>query len=805
MEELPGGVAAGAVIHARDDRWRVAHVQPFEACALVTLDGHGAQNRGIRTTLITPFDQLLTRPPFAARRRSRGATARAMAAAVARVQPGRGLWSAVDGAFDVHSWQLAPALAVVGGATRVLLADAVGLGKTVQAGLVLAELWRRGVLTRALVLTPASLRTAWAAELRERFRLDVVVMDQPAMLAQQRSGCAGVNPWMSVPIVISSIDLVKRAEVRAAVEDEPLDVLVVDEAHHASPGSDRGAVVARLAAQVPWLVLASATPHAGDTHAFRSFLDLGRTSSAETEMAIFRRSHHDARLTTSRATHVLPVTPAPAEWRLQQELVEYGRALRGGPFGSHTGVQLVASVLARRATSSATASARTLQRRLDALSDVPPAGDPQPPLPWEELDGNDGVDEVEARWLASPGLLAAPDECGQLRSLIALAHDAAATPSKFLRLARLLTCLGEPAIVFSEFRDTIEACLPHVRAVATVVVLHGGLDASERGRLLTRFLDGRATVLLATDVAGEGLNLQHRARVVITLEWPWSPQRLEQRIGRVDRMGQTRRVHAFHLTAHGTFEETVVARLLERRARAQDDLAGADGAVEHQIALRVFGDASVQGGNACSDPRSVISRPAPVDRGGLNAPDEATRVLASRRLLAVAGDTIADTVWCYPLRPGATGCLAVVVDVTSRSATGRTEWSGVVAVRVQLSASSWTRRSWARLCRAIARDPRVRDAATTAARATASPANWSPVVDRLQAIRHARARHRPPGVQPSLFDRRALRMADARDAILARLIDHAERQSRFLSPAGADELLEARVVALLPLDRGATP
>jgi len=124
---------------------------------------------------------------------------------------------------------------------------------------------------------------------------------------------------------------------------------------------------------------------------------------------------------------------------------------------------------------------------------------------------------------------------------------------------------------------------------------------------------------------------------------------------------------------------------------------------------------------------------------------------------------------------------------------------------VQLSASSWTRRSWARLCRAIARDPRVRDAATTAARATASPANWSPVVDRLQAIRHARARHRPPGVQPSLFDRRALRMADARDAILARLIDHAERQSRFLSPAGADELLEARVVALLPLDRGATP
>ena len=301
---------------------------------------------------------------------------RAAAAAVARERPGRGLWAAVDGAFDVHAWQLAPALAVAGGATRVMLADAVGLGKTVQAGLILADLWRRGVLTRALVLTPASLRAAWAAELRERFDLDVLVMDQPALIEQQRAGLADLNPWTSVPIVISSIDLVKRAEVRAAVEDEPLDLLVVDEAHHASPGSDRGAVVARLAARVPWLVLASATPHAGDTRAYRALLDLGRVCAAgDPPMMVFRRSHRDAALTTSRATHVLRVTPTPAERRLQHALVEYGRALLGGPFGTQAGVQLVASVLARRATSSAWAAARTLRRRLDGLSSVAPASD----------------------------------------------------------------------------------------------------------------------------------------------------------------------------------------------------------------------------------------------------------------------------------------------------------------------------------------------------------------------------------------------------------------------------------------------
>ena len=205
----------------------------------------------------------------------------------------------------------------------------------------------------------------------------------------------------------------------------------------------------------------------------------------------------------------------------------------------------------------------------------------QPALPWEELDEGDGVDEVEARWLSAPGLLGGANEGDRLRALIALADEAASTPSKFLRLARLLTRLREPVIVFSEFRDTIEACLPYVQAVATVVVLHGGLDAMERGRLLRRFLDGHATVLLATDVAGEGLNLQQRARVVITLEWPWSPHRLEQRIGRVDRLGQSRRVHAFHLTAAGTFEETVVARLLERRARARRDLDEGDDQTEH--------------------------------------------------------------------------------------------------------------------------------------------------------------------------------------------------------------------------------
>jgi hypothetical protein len=249
MEKVHRGVAAGSVVQARGEQWRVVHARRFGVYTFVTLDGQGSRPRP-RITLLSPFDTLVAAAPMSLRRAGPGLAAKTTMAALSRSRPGRRLWAALDASFDVLPWQLAPALAVLNGATRVLLADAVGLGKTVQAGLILAELSRRGLLERALVLTPPALREAWAGELRKRFNLEAAVIDQPALLAQQRLGAVGANPWARVPVVVSSIDLVKRADIRAAVEEQAIDVLVVDEAHHATPGSDRGAVVARLAAQV---------------------------------------------------------------------------------------------------------------------------------------------------------------------------------------------------------------------------------------------------------------------------------------------------------------------------------------------------------------------------------------------------------------------------------------------------------------------------------------------------------------------------------------------------------------------------
>jgi superfamily II DNA or RNA helicase len=791
MQEPNTGVGAGAVVHARGAAWTVVEVRTFDDCALVTLDGRGPDVPGHRTTLIAPFDAITRAPrPRLTRRRRSGVTS-AVLGAIGGVRQAHRLWTAVGARFTPLAWQLSPALAVLGGATRLLLADAVGLGKTVQAGLIIAELMARGLVQRALVLTPASLREVWASELGSRFRLAVEALDQASILAHREWQAAARNPWVRVPIVVSSIDLVKRPEVRAAVDDEPIDLLVVDEAHHCTPGSDRGAVVARLARTVPWVVLVSATPHTGDPRAFHFLLELGRVSPDEPAMRVFRRTRHDAGFEHHRSTHVLAVTPTDAERRLQEAVVAYARDLCSGPMRHATGLRLVGGVLARRAASSALAARRTLARRLAALSGESAAtAEHQPQLPWLEVEDED---LLGASWLGMPGLRSTEDECARLRALITWADEACAHPSKLLRLQRLVSRVGEPVIVFTEFRDTLEACLPFVSHEGPVRCLHGGLDVADRRRAVSDFLEGRARVLLATDVAGEGLSLHTRARLVVTIEWPWSPQRLEQRIGRVDRLGQVRRVHAVHLTSRGTFEDTVVARLLARARSVSRDL---DRRVERDISERTV-EATVLGEPDGGAP--AFNTPASVPGRDAAAAVEARRILAQRRLCQHRRRTTSPPAWCLPARKTRPRRVVVVFEACGRSSLGRLDGCSMIGIEVTLAQVPGHRLDWKRLCRALAEDGRVLEAARRAAHSVTSPADRprQSVTDRLVAIRHALDLTSTTGVQASLFDRRTVREAGARKAVTARMHAHLEQKIRVLSSAGGQP--ELSVLAVLPL------
>jgi superfamily II DNA/RNA helicase len=195
-------------------------------------------------------------------------------------------------------------------------------------------------------------------------------------------------------------------------------------------------------------------------------------------------------------------------------------------------------------------------------------------LPLGDLQGDlIAADEAPA-W---PGDLRLSDSARERRLLSAVYHrarSAAGDETKIAVLRTLLRRARQPAVVFTEYRDT----LLHVRErlAQPAFVLHGGLMREERASVLASFARDPRGLLLATDAAAEGLNLHHHCRLVVNLELPWNPMRLEQRIGRVDRIGQRRTVHAFHLIAAGTGEARLLARLRTRIASANADIGAPD-------------------------------------------------------------------------------------------------------------------------------------------------------------------------------------------------------------------------------------
>jgi superfamily II DNA or RNA helicase len=570
VQELQCPLREGDRVEARGEEWVLARIDPRGRCTLVTLRGCGPGNAGETCELVTPFDE-----PRVRRRRmrwqpaSRASALRAAATVAAEAHPDASLRAAARARMTLLPWQLAPALAIVAGHPRVLVADEVGLGKTIQAALVVAELRARGEAARALVLTPAGLRTQWVEELRERCGLDAVLVDQ-ARLAHDRGELPrDVNPWRLHWLMVTSIDLVRQPEVLGALEDLPLDVLIVDEAHHATPGTDRGHAVARLAAHALRVVLLTATPHAGHEGAYRALCAVGELAPPAPPL-VFRRTQAGVGLALPRRTHVLPVAPSRAEAELFAALRQYLAWLaRQG--GGDTGVALLASVLTRRAASSPGALARTLARRRTLLGTRAPV-DEQLLLPWDEPDAGDDCvpDHVT-------GVRLAVDHAREDQLLDALVRHAERTAagevSKRRALGRLLARIAEPAIVFTEYRDTLDELRPWLERCGSVAVLHGGLARLDREEAVRSFTRGAVRWLLATDAGSEGLNLQARCRVAVNVEVPPGPTRFAQRAGRVSRLGQTRAVHVFTLVHAGGLDEPALARFDERCAAIDDALA----------------------------------------------------------------------------------------------------------------------------------------------------------------------------------------------------------------------------------------
>ena len=558
-------IATGETVRIRDERWVVTGRSPgIDACVL-EVRGQDRANRDARASFLLPCEIVeplaADRSPQRVRPPKWRHLARAILTEATPTWPS--LRTGLRARISLLPFQLEPALAVTHGiASRLLLADEVGLGKTIQAALIVGEILERTRHARVLIVAPASLKEQWQSELNDRFRIEAWLADSVS-LARLGAEWGTTNPWTCRAVTITSIDFVKRPEVMRALEALVWDAVVFDEAHGLTGRSDRALAAGALARRARTVVLLTATPHAGDDRAFETLCGIGDLGRAF-PLLTFRRTRSDVGLAVSRKTLSLRVRPTLAEREVHRALQAYVRKVRSERGHGGDAAHLAMMVLTRRACSSAWSLARSIERRLALL-----AGDPssmsQLTLPLFESSG----DEAPGAELAVPGLDDRDDECRRLEAIRALAIRAQAAESKVCALIRLLQRAHEPAIVFTEYRDTL-ARLASLLDEMKPVTLHGGLTPAERGESLRRFTSGTTGVLLATDAASEGLNLHQRCRLVINLDLPWTPLRLEQRIGRVERIGQEGRVHAVHLLAADTAEETLVTKLATRTDRAAE-------------------------------------------------------------------------------------------------------------------------------------------------------------------------------------------------------------------------------------------
>jgi superfamily II DNA or RNA helicase len=755
------------LVSCRSRLWRVINAHPGTDCVVVRLSPENGGGRAV--SLITPFDRLQRVPTRARPRKAhRRSVARAIAATLLDAHPWASVPTALEANIRILPFQLEPALALLrGDCTRMLLADDVGLGKTIQAGLVVSELIARHEAERVLIVTPAGLREQWQRELQDRFGLPVTWVDAASLAQAGRALPPWIDSWSVPGVSLVSVDLVKRPEVLGQLANVLWDLLIVDEAHHAGQPSERRDAVCAIAGRARYLVMLTATPHGGDSGAFERLREIGQTYGEAAPVRVFRRDRIAAGLPdVGRRARCIRVRLTNDERLVQSLLDRYTRRV-WREAGSGSAARLAMIVLRKRALSSLWSLARSLERRLAALGE--PAGiDTQLSLAFDDTDGESIPDDHEAlEAMGTPGLADMPAERQLLEALrvrAQAAHGSGACEAKLRMLQRALTRSSEPVIIFTEYRDTLQHIARHLHPAARVVCLHGGLLPAAREAAIDAFARGSARVLLATDAAGEGLNLQARCRWVIHFELPWSATRLAQRAGRVDRIGQPRAVHVWSLVAAETDEERVLERLGARDAVGEEEIARAifDGAAWRPRASR-----RTAAGRAGGAEASRLELLAPLKGPAVLRPTRPLAAVVRRRgafaafgaghLLMYAADLI-DAAGRRVARESAGLVAASVGPAADRLA------AAVLGGRLRRSVAAY---------RSFSRRARARDGALAACLDAASAG----------------------AVQPSLFDRRASQAMEQADSAANRSREELRAHARSLERADERLSVACRLIA----------
>lgn len=513
---------------------------------------------------------------------------------------------------------------------RFLLADDPGAGKTIMAGLLIKELALRGDLERCLVVAPGSLVEQWQDELGEKFDLDFAILSRD-LLAASRSG----DPFSEHPRLIARLDMLSRGEdlqdlIRSA---EEWDLVVCDEAHRMSASffgaeakyTKRYQLGRLLRDRARHFLLMTATPHNGKEEDFQLFLALldpdrfeGRfrpgVHSKDASDTLRRLTKEELRrfdgtaLFPERRAYTAQYELSEPETALYEAVTQYVREEmnRAERFAAtddrrRVNVGFALTVLQRRLASSPAAIHESLKRRLGRMEDRLtamreglPAPAPAPAVHPDDLEEatEEEIETTEERVLDQATAAATIEELEtEIETLRRLEKQARGlrlrdTDTKWRELN---TVLDHPLmttgngnrrklIVFTEPRDTLEYLADRIRTRLgrqdAVVVIHGGVSREARRDAVEAFMnDPEVIVMVANDAAGEGVNLQ-RAHLMVNYDLPWNPNRLEQRFGRIHRIGQTEVCHLWNLVAKDTREGEVYGRLLEKLDVARKALGG---------------------------------------------------------------------------------------------------------------------------------------------------------------------------------------------------------------------------------------
>lgn len=560
--------------------------------------------------------------------------------------------SPFHGAVEIENYQLVPLLkALRMPRVNLLIADDVGLGKTIEAGLILSELLIRRRIQRVLILTPASLRVQWRDEMWSKFSLPFEIIDRDSTLKLKRRLGVDANPWRCCSRIIASYHYLRQPDVldqflsACRISENsphlPWDLVIVDEVHNLMPASfgedsQLCKTLRLIAPQFEHRLFLTATPHNGHTRSFTGLLELldpvrfTRTDElkpAERErvkQVVLRRLKREInertdppRFCTRKPPKAIELDPVISQQELallnafEDFRIRVRNVISSASKKRRLAGTFAIEILGKRMLSGPMTFLESWHRCKMGLQEQDTVDD-NDVIATAKAVHEETADDLEAQkrssaaanvigsWMKTladsiEGEIESIDKAASGLSIVFNLPIIEQNPSgdaRFEALNQLIEEIlkdggewnvNERLIVFTEYKTTLDYLLRRLREIYPgqedrFLCLYGGMGDAEREQIKDAFNDPEAAVrvLVATDAASEGLNLQSTARYILHYDCPWNPARLEQRNGRLDRHGQARDVQVFHFASEQAADLKFISYLINKVDQIREDL-GATG------------------------------------------------------------------------------------------------------------------------------------------------------------------------------------------------------------------------------------